>query len=120
MDAEIKRIQKITSKGQITLPALWRKQFKTNQILIKAKNKYFDKDGELIKLKNNYDFLSSTFFFNSFNLFNASIGVIESLEISPFYLEEKKHPHSLEYTVFDAIRDNKGKGVKAADLLDIL
>jgi len=51
MDSEIKRIQKITSKGQITLPALWRKQFKTNQILIKAKNK--------------------------------------SLEISPFYLEEK-------------------------------
>lgn len=41
----------------------------------------------------------------------------KSLEIYPLFLDnlEKK-----EYTVFDAIRDNQGKGIKAKDLVKIL
>ena len=41
-----------------------------------------------------------------------------SIEISPFYISDKNT--SNEYTVFYAIRDNKGKGIKADDLLKIL
>ncbi len=78
----IKRVQKVTSKGQITLPVSWRKKFKTNQIVLASKG--------------------------------------DSLEISPFYLEREKECRPQEYTVFDAIRDNKGKGLKAASLLSIL
>lgn len=73
-------ITKITSKGQITLPAKWRRNFSTNQYIIEEKK--------------------------------------DRLEIKPLILEElyKKN----EYTVFDAIRDNKGKGIKAKDLIKIL
>lgn len=73
-------ITKITSKGQITLPAKWRRNFPTNQYIIEEKK--------------------------------------DRLEIKPLILEElyKKN----EYTVFDAIRDNKGKGIKAKDLIKIL
>ena len=72
-------IAKATVKGQITIPATWRRNFKTNRFLIKDKG--------------------------------------ESLEIYPLFLDnlEKK-----EYTVFDAIRDNQGKGIKAKDLVKIL
>lgn len=73
-------ITKITSKGQITLPAKWRRNFSTNQYIIEEKK--------------------------------------DRLEIKPLILEElyKKN----EYTVFDAIRDNKGKGIKAKDLIKVL
>jgi len=73
-------ITKITSKGQITLPAKWRRNFSTNQYIIEEKK--------------------------------------DRLEIKPLILKElyKKN----EYTVFDAIRDNKGKGIKAKDLIKIL
>lgn len=40
------------------------------------------------------------------------------LEIIPLDLRKKKEEEY--YTVFDAIRDNKGKGIKAEDLLRIL
>ena len=40
------------------------------------------------------------------------------LEIIPFDI--KKIEKQNEYTVFDAIRDNKGKGIKAKDLIKIL
>jgi bifunctional DNA-binding transcriptional regulator/antitoxin component of YhaV-PrlF toxin-antitoxin module len=40
------------------------------------------------------------------------------LEISPFNLEKLEEQN--EYTVFDAIRDNKKKGIKAKDLVNIL
>ncbi len=72
-------IVKATTKGQITIPAKWRRNFDTNQFLIKDKG--------------------------------------EILEIRPLFLRdlEKK-----EYTVFDALRDNKGKGIKAKDLVKIL
>lgn len=38
---------------------------------------------------------------------------IEALDLSKFQKDS-------EYTVFDAIRDNKGSGIKAQDLLKIL
>lgn len=77
METTTTRIQKVTSKGQITLPASWRARTQTNTITVKI------------------------------------IG--DTMEISPARLQE-----SGEYTVFDAIRDNKGKGIKAVDLIKIL
>ena len=40
------------------------------------------------------------------------------LEIRPINLDDIEKEK--EYTVFDAIRDNKGKGIKAKDLVNIL
>lgn len=40
------------------------------------------------------------------------------LEIKPFNLEKISEVE--EYTVFDAIRDNEGKGIKAKDLLKMV
>ena len=74
----MKNIVKATSRGQITLPAKWRKNFNTDNFIIKEKK--------------------------------------NSLEIRPINLKEIEN----EYTVFDAIRDNKGKGIKAEDLVKIL
>ncbi len=79
MDITAEKIQKITSKGQITLPILWRNKFKTNQILLKTKG--------------------------------------DAIEITPARIESLR---TAEYTVFDAIRDNKGRGLKAAGLLKLL
>ena len=73
-------IVKATSKGQITLPMRWRKQFATNQYLVQEK--------------------------------------VGFLEIKP--LDIKKLYRHDDYTVFDALRDNKGKGIKAEDLVRIL
>lgn len=74
------KVQNVTSKGQITLPAVWRKQFPGNQIILTIKN--------------------------------------NTIEISPVVISSEIHD---EYTtVFDAIRDNKGKGLKATDLLKML
>jgi bifunctional DNA-binding transcriptional regulator/antitoxin component of YhaV-PrlF toxin-antitoxin module len=71
------RIQKVTSKGQITLPSAWRARTKTDTITVKITG--------------------------------------NTIEISPARLQD-----SGEYTVFDAIRDNKGKGIKAADLVKMI
>lgn len=73
-------IVKSTSKGQITLPAKWRKNFSTNNFVVQEKN--------------------------------------GALEIKPLIID--KELKSEEYTVFDAIRDNKGKGIKAKDLAKII
>lgn len=40
------------------------------------------------------------------------------LEIKPLNLKDSEEEK--EYTVFDAIRDNQGKGIKASDLINIL
>lgn len=40
------------------------------------------------------------------------------LEITPFHIENINK--NTEYTVFDAIRDNKGRGISAKDFLKIL
>ena len=73
-------IAKATSRGQITLPAKWRRNFSTNQYIIEEKK--------------------------------------DRLEIRPIDIKDlgKKQ----EYTVFDAIRDNKGRGIKAKSLIKIL
>ncbi|MFZ2390344.1 MAG: hypothetical protein WAW15_00810 [Minisyncoccales bacterium] len=71
-------ILKATTKGQITLPAKWRKLFSTTSFVAKE---------------------------------NGDV-----LEIRPIDINNV----GKEYTVFDAIRDNKGKGIKADDLVKIL
>lgn len=73
-------ILKATTKGQITLPAKWRKQFYTDQFI-------------------------------------ATISP-DKLEIEPIRI--KKKSVFKEYTVFDAIRDNQGKGIRANDLIRVL
>jgi AbrB family looped-hinge helix DNA binding protein len=75
----LERIQRITSKGQITLPAAWRKQMGATAIVVRTK-------GDMI-------------------------------EITPARLA-KNIPR--EITVFDALRDNGGKGIKAKDLSKLL
>jgi len=67
------KIQKISSKGQVTLPASWRKAIKTEHISV--------------------------------------VVVGDKLEITPARFETNG-----EYTVFDAIRDNGGKGLRVKDL----
>lgn len=42
----------------------------------------------------------------------------DKLEIKPLLLTD--YDNVKEYTVFDALRDNKGKGVKAEDLVKML
>ena len=42
----------------------------------------------------------------------------DKLEITPLDLEKIEKPG--DYTVFDAIRDNQGKGIMAKDLVDML
>ena len=73
----VQKIQKVTSKGQITLPISWRKATGANTITL---------------------------------VING-----EHIEIVPARLKTES-----EYTVFDAIRDNKGKGLKVADLVKVL
>lgn len=71
------KIQKISSKGQVTLPASWRKAIKTDHI---------------------------------------SVSVVgDKLEITPARFDDTG-----EYTVFDALRDNEGKGLKVKDLQKLL
>lgn len=77
MSKSIEKIQNVTSKGQITLPVAWRRQFGAQQVLVTATG--------------------------------------NKVEILPARMGKEK-----EYTVFDAIRDNKGKGIKAKDLAKIL
>ncbi len=71
------KIQKISSKGQVTLPVAWRRAIDTDTIIVSING--------------------------------------DTLEIRPAKLESSK-----DYTVFDAIRDNKGKGLKLEDLQNIL
>lgn len=78
MKTPTQKLQKITSKGQITLPVAWRNLVKTNAILV-------SQEGEVLR-------------------------------ISPARFESSEK----EYTVFDAIRDNDGKGVPATEIMRIL
>ena len=51
------------------------------------------------------------------NQYIATVGD-NKLELEPLLI--KNYSSAREYTVFDAIRDNQGKGVKAKDLVKIL
>lgn len=73
-------VLKATSKGQITLPAKWRKNFMTDQFIATQKGNI--------------------------------------LEIAP--LDLTKLQAKDEHTVFDALRDNNGKGITAKDLAALL
>ena len=77
-------IVKATTKGQITLPAVWRKKFNTTQFIL-------DYSGDIIK-------------------------------IQPIDIEEimKKRCQKKELVIFNSIRDNKGRGVSAKNLLKVL
>ena len=77
-------IVKATTKGQITLPAVWRKKFNTTQFIL-------DYSGDIIK-------------------------------IQPIDIEEimKKRCRKKELVIFNSIRDNKGRGVSAKNLLKVL
>lgn len=72
------RLQKITSKGQMTLPVAWRNRVKTNTILVSEEG--------------------------------------DTLRISPAHFGDTTE----EYTVFDALRDNNGKGIPATHMIKIL
>lgn len=71
-------IQKATSRGQITLPAAWRKQFNSNSYLME---------------------IADTF-----------------LKIKPINIEELVD----EEVIFDADRDNGGKGILAEDFIKVI
>ena len=73
------KTQRVTSKGQITLPVAWRKMIRGNHVIVYPRG--------------------------------------NTLEIREARLAEDG---GNEYTGFDAIRDNKGKGIKARDLVRIL
>ena len=70
-----KVIQKATSRGQITLPAKWRRQFKTNSYIIELRD--------------------------------------TDLKIKPTLLGK-------DMIVFNAARDNKGKGIIADNFIKII
>lgn len=74
------KIQKITSRGQVTLPIAWRRKVKTDTIRLRTEG--------------------------------------ENIEIAPVQLGKTRCTD--EYTVFDAIRDNRGKGLRASDLIKVL
>ena len=73
----IEKIQKITSKGQITLPVAWRRFTKADSILVTTKG--------------------------------------NAIEIVPAKFQKRGGS-----AIFDAIRDNKGEGIKIDALLKIL
>jgi bifunctional DNA-binding transcriptional regulator/antitoxin component of YhaV-PrlF toxin-antitoxin module len=69
---------KATSKGQITLPNQWRKQFKTNDFLLVMEKK--------------------------------------QLVVKPLYLDKL----SDDEVLFDAERDNEGKGIAVEDMIQMI
>lgn len=88
------KIVKATSKGQITLPATWRKQFNTDQFLLNfTKNKLIIEPIGIISKK---DRLAS---------------------LKEIIKNEKKMGGEI---VFDAIRDNKGEGIELGKFIKIL
>lgn len=73
-----KVVQKTTSKGQITLPKIWRGQFKTNHFVLESVN--------------------------------------DTMVIRPIFLD---NPDNYG-VIFNADRDNNGKGISANKLLKII
>ncbi|OGZ05925.1 MAG: hypothetical protein A2845_03940 [Candidatus Lloydbacteria bacterium RIFCSPHIGHO2_01_FULL_49_22] len=78
--ATTEKIQRITSKGQITLPIAWRRKMGTSTIVVRAKG--------------------------------------DMLEISPLRTLDDEDEQWV--TIFDAVRDNKGKGIPAKEISRIL
>lgn len=77
------RIQRITSKGQITLPIAWRRKVKTDMIMVRE--------------------------------------IEGSIHISPAQtLKLDSEDRDDDIIIFDANRDNGGKGIEAGVFADIL
>lgn len=76
----LSKIQRVTSKGQITLPIAWRRRMGTDSIVVRTKG--------------------------------------DVLEISSLRTPDEEDEAWI--TVFDAVRDNNGKGILATDLMKIL
>lgn len=72
------KVTKTTSKGQITLPSEWRKQFETNNFLMEIK--------------------------------------ANQIVVKPVLIEEI----SSEELIFDADRDNNGKGIPVDEIISLL
>ena len=71
------KIQRVTSKGQITLPISWRRKMgNASTIVVRTKG--------------------------------------DSLEITPLRTEDERDEEWV--TIFDAMRDNKGRGIPAEEL----
>jgi len=76
------RIQKITSKGQITLPIAWRRKVKTDMIMVRE----------------------------------SRLGI----EIVPAQTYSDPEDRDDDIIIFDANRDNGGKGIEAGVFADTL
>lgn len=75
------KIQRVTSKGQITLPISWRRKMgNASTIVVRTKG--------------------------------------DVLEISPLRTEDERDEEWV--TLFDAVRDNKGKGIPAKEFAKML
>lgn len=74
------KVVKSTSKGQITLPMLWRAKFKTENFMLKIED--------------------------------------QQITVKPVYIEE--FATGEEKTVFDAQRDNEGKGISVDEMIKLL
>ena len=74
------KIQRVTSKGQITLPVAWRRKMGTSTIIVRENG--------------------------------------DTLEISALRTEDERDEEWV--TLFDAVRDNKGKGIPAHELITAL
>ncbi|MDO8561221.1 MAG: AbrB/MazE/SpoVT family DNA-binding domain-containing protein [bacterium] len=74
------KIQRVTSKGQITLPISWRRRMGTNSILVRHKG--------------------------------------DTLEISSLRTPDEEDEAWV--TLFDAVRDNKGKGIPVEKMMATL
>lgn len=75
------KIQRVTSKGQITLPISWRRKMgNTSTIVVRTNG--------------------------------------DTLEITPLRTEDERDEEWV--TLFDAVRDNNGKGIPAQELISAL
>ena len=88
------KILTATSKGQVTLPVIWRKKFNTNQFLAR---------------------------FNKNKLIIEPISIVDkkSKALTLKEVIEKERKKS-DLVVFDAYRDNNGEGIEAGKLIKIL
>jgi bifunctional DNA-binding transcriptional regulator/antitoxin component of YhaV-PrlF toxin-antitoxin module len=75
------KIQRITERGQITLPIAWRRKMgNTSTIIVRTKG--------------------------------------DTLEISPLRTEDERDEEWV--TLFDAVRDNKGRGIPATEFAKLI
>ncbi len=96
----MEKIVKATSRGQITLPAEWRREFKTDQFIMICK-----KDGIKIKPVNVNEILMEE---------------ENRLARMKEYEKIRKNRPKNETVIFDAIRDNNGKGIPAEDFIKMI